>query len=118
MQFSICSYTHRVCAMNKYKVLINGRNFLVQLEEKPRKYGFYSNCFVEAESKRVAEYIAVRLVRDAEKLDDLACNRIDEPPVIYAEDITEIDSFESCRSDSQRLLWYREREEAGASLAV
>jgi hypothetical protein len=51
-----------------FQVMLQGRNFLLDLEGQARRYGFYTTRFVEAEDEAEAERAAVALVRDDPEL--------------------------------------------------
>jgi hypothetical protein len=50
-------------AMKKYKVFLNGKNFWIKADGHPKKMGFYTTRFVEADTPESAENLAVELVR-------------------------------------------------------
>ena len=117
--------------MKKYEVQINGRNFLMAMEGKPsrgtvgivelspltdkgtptpRKFGFYTNVFVEAASPSEAEEKAVAMLRKDRKLTRAVLNGADDGPRLYAESITEITSFRGCHLPRTGLGFYLERQ--------
>ena len=50
--------------MKKYKVLVRGENFLINLGGKAQKCGFYTTAFVEEPDEDQAEQRAMALLRD------------------------------------------------------
>jgi len=76
--------------MPKYKVLINGANFLIDMDDRIAKFGFFTTRFVEATDADAAENTAVRMIREAQRLRDLVRNAPDDPPVMYVTGITEM----------------------------
>ena len=42
---------------------MNGRNFLIDINGKPKKHGFYQNIVVEADSPKQAELLAIAKIR-------------------------------------------------------
>jgi len=48
-----------VDGMNKYRVMINGQNYLMNVEGMPRRMGFYKTYFLQAETPEDAENLAV-----------------------------------------------------------
>ncbi|OZG72614.1 hypothetical protein BTA51_13880 [Hahella sp. CCB-MM4] len=96
--------------MNKYKVLLNGQNFLVELEGKIGRFGFLSNIFVEAENENDAEQKAVEMLRQNKTLSYSVKNERENPPMIYAEEIIEMDNFGGIETPDQGLTWYPEEE--------
>jgi len=47
--------------MKRFKVKLHGKNFLLNLDGEPKKFGFYATRFVKAEDPQEAEKIAVIL---------------------------------------------------------
>ena len=83
--------------MNKYRVLILGENFLLNLGEGPRRMGFYTTRYVEARSEADAEHAAVGLVRDDEDLPAVMLNEPDDSPMLYVEKIERVDTLADAR---------------------
>jgi hypothetical protein len=95
--------------MRKFLVRLNGRNFLALLNnDTPRKCGFYSNRYVEADDERAAELAAVNQLRAKESLVSVVRNPPDDPPLIHLVEITEIASFDGVKSLDQGIIWYPE----------
>jgi hypothetical protein len=80
--------------MSKYKVFIHGRNFLLNLEGDSQKHGFYTTRFVEAKSEEEAEEKAISILRDDPKLRGSASNDWSDPPIMFVEEMTELDPSE------------------------
>lgn len=57
--------------MKTYRVLINGRNFLLELGDELTKHGFYTNRFVETSDPEQAELNAVDSVQQRNDLKPL-----------------------------------------------
>lgn len=51
--------------MNKYRVLLNGRNFLLEMGDRVASHGLYTTRFVEANTPDEAELKAVNSIRNA-----------------------------------------------------
>ena len=94
--------------MNKYRVFLNGRNFLVDLGDGLASHGFYTTRFVEANAPDEAELKAVDSVRRREEIKPLLRNLPDAPPMLFAEEIEEIDTFEGIETLEQGITWYAE----------
>lgn len=75
--------------MPKWRVLLNGQNFLMDVDGQLTKLGFYANRYVEAESSELAELAAVQCVREDETFDSVR-NEKSDSPMIFAEEIEEI----------------------------
>ncbi len=72
---------------------MNGRNFLIRIDGKPRKHGFYQNIFIEADNPENAELLAVDKIRQNEELRQVTLNSKEDPPMIYLDSIWEIDDI-------------------------
>ena len=79
--------------MKKYSVLIHGRNFFIRLDGKIERMGFYTTRYVEAEDAALAEFKAAELIQNDDELNKTVFNTPDNPPVLFAEEITELESF-------------------------
>ena len=75
--------------MPHWRVLMNGRNFWLRVEDRPQRLGFYTTRFVVAEDKPSAELAACNLLRDDPRLQAVLNDRSD-PPVIQAEEVVEV----------------------------
>jgi len=73
--------------------MLNGKNFLMTMNGKEQKVGFFKNVFVEAADATAAEYAAVDVLRDDETLVNGVRNTVDDPPMLYATEIEEIESL-------------------------
>ena len=80
--------------MKKYKVLLQGDNFLLDFDGKPEKHGSYTTIFVEAIDPEEAEKISINLIRNDPDLKAAVLNRQDDPPMIYTNEVNELISFE------------------------
>ena len=117
--------------MKKYEVQINGKNFLMTMVGRPqrgkagivelspltaketatpRKFGFYTNVFIEATTPSEAEEKAVAILRKDHKLKQAVLNGSDDEPRLYAESITELASFRGCHLPRTGLGFYLERQ--------
>ncbi len=79
--------------MKKYRVFIRGENFLIDLDGVEQKVGFYTTRFVEARGEEEAENAAIDLLRSDPKLVRGVRNQRDDTPMMYAEEIEEVESF-------------------------
>jgi len=91
--------------MQKYKVMLNGQNFVIDPGEGLAKYGFYSTCYVTARSKAEAEASAIDVINKRQDIKGHIQNEQHDPPMMYAEEIVEVDNIED---DPQELSWFRE----------
>jgi hypothetical protein len=80
--------------MNKYKVLLNGRNFWMNIDNQPKLMGFYTTRFLEADTPELAENRAAQLIRGDAKLREAVINDRSDPPMIHAEEIVLLQTLE------------------------
>ena len=95
--------------MPKYKVGINGANFLIDVDGRTAKYGFFTTRFVEAADSAAAESAAVQMIRDTQRLRDLVRNAPGDPPIMDVIAITEMESFDVIKSLEPGFACYEER---------
>lgn len=94
--------------MPGYKVMINGRNFLIEMEGRVAKYGFYTSRFVEAEDPTAAEYAAVQMIRETQRLRDVVRNPPEDRPVMDVTSIEEVDTFPPIERREPGFVFYEE----------
>lgn len=92
--------------MRKYRVLINGENFLLNFDGRVQKMGFYTNRFVEADNPEDAEQVAIEMMRREDKLKQIVLNDQNDPPKLFVEEIAEVEQLET----QQGLSFYSEDE--------
>ena len=80
--------------MKKYRVFVRGENFLVRGDERDQKLGFYTTVFVEALDEQSPEFKAMELLRTDQKLVNVTLNSKSNPPMMYMEEIEELETFE------------------------
>lgn len=91
--------------MPKYRVQIDAKNFLVEMEGKLGKYGFITFRFVEADDPTAAETAAVQMLRDDQELRSMVKNQAGDPPVMDVLEIAELESFDGVGTNPGR-IWY------------
>jgi hypothetical protein len=89
--------------MRKYRVVLNGANFLLQIGDSPERHGFYTTRYLEAENPEAAELVALELVRTDEKLRGSTMNERTDSPMIYLDEI--VLSFASQMVWAARDIW-------------
>jgi hypothetical protein len=97
--------------MKKYRVMLEGRNFLIEMDGEAGKYGFFQNFFIESESPAEAENAAVQKVRKNADLLAATMNSKDDPPAIHLEAIDEMQEFPEGVRPESGIGWYSEDEE-------
>jgi hypothetical protein len=94
--------------MPKYQVEINGQNFLLDVEGRVARHGFFTTRFVEAVDPTAAENAAVRMMRETQRLRDLVRNTSDDPPVMDVVQVVGLDSFNGVENREPGFVWYPE----------
>jgi hypothetical protein len=94
--------------MNKYCVLLNGRNFLLDLGDGLALHGFFATRFVEAGTLDEAEIKAVASVRKREEIKAMLRSSPDTPPMLFVEEIEEIENFNGIENPEPGITWYKE----------
>jgi hypothetical protein len=97
--------------MRKYKVLVRGENFLINVDGKDQRLGFYTTAFVEARNEEEAEDKAIALLRDDEDLRRGMLNKKSDSPMMFAEEIAELDSFEGVHLPRTGFSYFPEEEQ-------
>jgi hypothetical protein len=96
--------------MSKYRVLINGETFLLNFDGQPQKLGFYVTRVFDAQSPNEAEFAAVDSVREDSHLKGNVLNERDDPPMLYAEEIEEIEESNREENVNTGFSWYTDGE--------
>lgn len=93
--------------MKKYKVMLNGQNFVIDLGEGQARYGFYTTQYTNANTKAEAEDIVIASIKNRSDIKENIKNENNDPPMLYAEEIVEVDAVEE---DEQEigLSWFKE----------
>ncbi len=73
--------------MNRYRVMLLGRNFLLSMDGKSGRYGFYAVRRVEANDTASAELRAIELVKLDDALRSAVLNDKADPPLIFLQEI-------------------------------
>jgi hypothetical protein len=97
--------------MRKFRVFIRGEHFLLNLDGERRKVGFYTTRFVEAPDEREAELAAIEILRNDPQLVKGVLNERSDPPMMYAEEITELADLEGCPVPGTGFAFFTEDEE-------
>jgi len=70
---------------------MNGRNFLVNTEGKPKKHGFYQIIDIEAETPQRAGLLAKAKITHDRELTEIMLNNKKDLPVVYLHTFWELD---------------------------
>jgi hypothetical protein len=95
--------------MQKYRVIIHGRNLLTEVDGVRQRLGFYTNVFIEAFTSADAEARAIELVREDAHLQDMALNTEVDALSLSADEVQEIESFDGVRLPRTGLSLYEEK---------
>ena len=87
--------------------MLNGQNFVIDLGEGQAKYGFYTTRYANANTKAEAEIIAIESIRKISDIKQNIKNEKNDPPILYAEEIEEIEVIED-NEQEQGLSWFKE----------
>ena len=94
--------------IRKYRVLVEGRNFLIRVDDEATKCGFYATRFVEAKDPESAELLAMELIR--KELGSVVLNDRSDTPMMYLEEIEEIEGFGNKSIPRKGFTWYLETD--------
>lgn len=98
--------------MKKFRVFVRGENFLINLDGVEQKVGFYTTRYAEAQDEEAAEYVVMDMLREDPKLAKGVLNDKSDPPMMYAEEVEEIESFEGLRLPGTGFVFYPAVKEA------
>lgn len=90
--------------MKKFKVTVEGVNFLVRVDTETTKLGFFTTRFVEAQDEQEAENKTMDMLRV--ELETLVQNDKSDSPIMFVEEIDELDSFGEFRVPGTGFTWY------------
>lgn len=94
--------------MKKYRVFVEGMNFLIEFDNKPSKYGFYTTRFVEAIDPTDAENKAMEMLRV--ELINVVLNEQTDSPIMLVEEIDELQSFGDVLIPGAGFSWFPEEK--------
>ncbi len=77
-----------------YKVLLQGENFLLDMDGNKQKYGFFTTRWVQAGHPSEAEALALQELHNDKKLKGMAYNAADDPPVLRVDEWEEVDALQ------------------------
>ena len=97
--------------MNKYRVYLEGKNFLLSFNGKPEKHGFFTTRFVEANNPEEAENISIGLIRSDTDFKTAVLNKQDDPPMIYLKEIVKLIDFGDIEPPGSGYTFYPESSE-------
>ena len=95
--------------MKKYRVLVKGQNLFIVSDGEVKCFGFYTPRFVEAMDEGGAELRAINSIRQNGQLRECVMNNQSDQPILVAEEIDELISFEGVEDLSPGLVFYEDR---------
>ena len=95
--------------MKKFRVLVKGQNFLLDSDRGIKRFGFYTTRLVEAADRNEAERVAIEALRQDDRLRGKVRNERSDPPMLFAEEIAEVPSFDGVDSQSHGLALYEDQ---------
>lgn len=90
--------------MKKYKVLVEGANFLITFDDETSKHGFFTTRFVEARTEEEAESETIEMLRV--ELEEVVKNDQADSPVMFIDEIVELDSFGDFPVPGTGFVWF------------
>ena len=102
----------------RYRILINGRGFLIEDDDGLSKYGFFQVHWIEAASKDAAEKIALERVRANSSLRSSCRNAADDPPTLCIDEILEVPTEEGQEEMASGLAFFLEADVQAARRAL
>ena len=94
--------------MQKYIVIVNGQNLLIEVDGVRKRHGFFTNVYIEAFTPADAESRALELVREDAHVRDITLNAEGDPLSLSVEEIREVESFGDARMPRTGLGFYPE----------
>ena len=73
--------------------------------------GFYTTRWVEASTPEEAENAAIELIKNDQDLKSVVKNEKDNPPMLYAEEILEIENFNKVTPPGTGYTFYPEEDQ-------
>jgi hypothetical protein len=90
--------------------MIHGENLLTEVAGVRQKLGFFTNVYIEAFTPADAEERAIEIVREDAELAGIHVNMDDDPLVLSAGEIQEIESFEGHKLPRDAFFLYPPNE--------
>lgn len=91
-----------------YRVLVNGRNFLIESDGSLRKLGFFVTRYVSAADEQNAESDVIAALRSDVWLRDITKNDESDPPMLFTEEIVPVVGDDLQHGEASGYSWYDE----------
>jgi hypothetical protein len=95
--------------MPAYRAMVEGRNFLINVDGKDRRVGFYQTVFVQGADPGEAESNAIAFVKSDVELKEATQNRAGDPPTLCLDSLEEIESLEAAPTVNGRSYFAEKR---------
>ena len=90
---------------------MNGQNFLINLNGKTSKYGFYQNLFIVSEDLKSAEILGIEKIQQDKDLQEITKNIKEDPPMIFLDSYNEVEEItEENKSLEKGRTYYLEKK--------
>jgi|GEM_PF-2322709 len=96
--------------VEKYIVMIEGRNLIFASDGKPKRFGFSTTRDIEARSPEEAGRLAIESVKQDGELNRALLNGPSDPPRIVVVESVRVDSFETYRRPGYGYIFYADRD--------
>ena len=94
--------------MPTYRAIVNGRNFLLEIDGKQQRFGFFQTVIVAAATPAQAELDAISTVKASPDLQQLVKNDRADPPMLHLDTLHEVEAAEAGGPSSEGRSLYRE----------
>ncbi len=101
--------------MQKYRILVQGRNLLTEIDGVRQKCGFYTTLYLEGFSQNAAESLALETLKHDAQFCRIRLNREDDPEVLTVSESQEIESFGGVKLPRRAFAFYFENMDAAKS---
>ncbi len=91
--------------MLTYRALVEGRNFLLNVDGKTRRHGFYQTVYVQAADAKEAESNAIGAVKGDNGLKQMTLNEPGDPPMLHLDSLAEMEDSESTPAPNGRTYY-------------
>jgi hypothetical protein len=77
--------------MKRYRLLMVGRNYLIQMDGKPQKHSFQQQLVLQADGPKQARQMAIARLRLDAELGAMTLNEAGDPPEVDLDTLWEMD---------------------------
>ena len=102
--------------MQKFRVLVEGKNLLMQVNGVQKRFGFFTTVYVDAFTPDDAKTRAIDLLREDARLQEASLNAENDPISYSAQEVNQMESFKGVRLPRNGLALYSEESDEGMYL--